>query len=66
MFMFHAPMIRVSTTLYKPFGGFLYKAFVKGFQQFISGLTYASGSNQSFRSNAIDFLSSSSVHIQTF
>ena len=39
---------------------------MKGFKQFISGLTFASGSNQPFRSNAIAFLSSSSVHIQTF
>jgi hypothetical protein len=39
---------------------------VKGIKPFISGLTFARGNNQPFRSNAIAFLSSSRADIQTF
>ena len=60
------PMNHVSTTLYIPFHGFLDTLYVKGIKSFISGLTFARGRNQPFRSNAIDFLSSSGDDIQTF
>jgi hypothetical protein len=40
-----------------------FSTYVKDFKQFISGLTFARGSNQPFISNAIVFLSSSRADI---
>jgi hypothetical protein len=54
---------------YKPFHGFLdtwQKFTCERHQIVISGLTFARGSNQPFRSNAVPFLSSSRADIQTF
>jgi len=39
---------------------------VKGIKPLIASLTFARGNNQSFKSNAIAFLSSTRADIQTF